>query len=334
MEIKKTPVQIPLTWLHVWLLFAGIYGFAAGFLELTGREALYFCAISLLLLIPAAASWILIRKTKALWQFLLGGIAVCAVTYLAAKFFCSLFSVQAAAVIEAAAAANDGKNKFDNGISPAFLESLSGVMTGLMAAVIFLIRGYVRIRKGQLKKAAQELPAWGNILMSHFSCMRGGLQMIDGFSFKDVYGIGDLLQIMQCLRSEGGCPWDREQTHESIKKNLIEETYEVIEAINQQDKALLCEELGDVLMQVVFHAQMEAEEGSFTFENVADGVCKKLIERHPHVFGEVEVTGSEEVLRNWDDIKKRSKGQTRGCLCGTNNPQPISFHKKNPLFSS
>ena len=159
MEIKKTPVQIPLTWLHVWLLFAGIYGFAAGFLELTGREALYFCAISLLLLIPAAASWILIRKTKALWQFLLGGIVVCAVTYLAAKFFCSLFSVQAAAVIEAAAAANDGKNKFENGISPAFLESLSGVMTGLMAAVIFLIRGYVRIRKGQLKKAAQELPA-------------------------------------------------------------------------------------------------------------------------------------------------------------------------------
>lgn len=130
MEIKKTPVQIPLTWLHVWLLFAGIYGFAAGFLELTGQEALYFCAISLLLLIPAAASWILIRKTKALWQFLLGGIAVCAVTYLAAKFFCSLFSVQAAAVIEAAAAANDGKNKFENGISPAFLESLSGVMTG------------------------------------------------------------------------------------------------------------------------------------------------------------------------------------------------------------
>ena len=105
--------------------------------------------------------------------------------------------------------------------------------------------------------------------------------MIDGFVFKDVYGIDDLLQIMRCLRSEGGCPWDREQTHESIKKNLIEETYEVIEAINKQDRDLLCEELGDVLMQVVFHAQMEAEAGSFTFENVADGVCKKLIERHP-----------------------------------------------------
>ena len=133
--------------------------------------------------------------------------------------------------------------------------------------------------------------------------------MIDGFVFKDVYGIDDLLQIMRCLRSEGGCPWDREQTHESIKKNLIEETYEVIEAINKQDRDLLCEELGDVLMQVVFHAQMEAEAGSFTFENVADGVCKKLIERHPHVFGEVQVDSSDEVLRNWEDIKKRSKGQ-------------------------
>lgn len=134
--------------------------------------------------------------------------------------------------------------------------------------------------------------------------------MIDGFVFKDVYGIDDLLQIMRCLRSESGCPWDREQTHESIKKNLIEETYEVIEAINKQDRDLLCEELGDVLMQVVFHAQMEAEAGSFTFENVADGVCKKLIERHPHVFGEVQVDSSDEVLRNWEDIKKRSKGQT------------------------
>ncbi|HIT53797.1 MAG TPA: nucleoside triphosphate pyrophosphohydrolase [Candidatus Fimivicinus intestinavium] len=133
---------------------------------------------------------------------------------------------------------------------------------------------------------------------------------MDGdFVYKDVYEIGDLLEIIRRLRSEGGCPWDREQTHESIKKNLIEETYEVIEAINKQDKTLLCEELGDVLMQVVFHAQIEAEAGAFTFADVADGVCKKLIERHPHVFGEVQVSGSDEVLRNWDDIKKRSKGQ-------------------------
>lgn len=88
--------------------------------------------------------------------------------------------------------------------------------------------------------------------------------MIDGFSFKDVYGIGDLLQIMQCLRSEGGCPWDREQTHESIKKNLIEETYEVIEAINQQDKALLCEELGDVLNKLFAHAVRHVFKGEGT----------------------------------------------------------------------
>lgn len=158
MEIKKTPVQIPLTWLHVWFLFAGFYAFAAGFLELDGREALYFCAGSFLLLIPTAASWVLIRKTKALWQFLLGGIVVCAVTCMAAKLYGSVFSDQAAAAIEAAVTAADGKSKFENSITPAFLESLLGVMTGGMAAVIFLIRGYVRIRKGQLKKAAQELP--------------------------------------------------------------------------------------------------------------------------------------------------------------------------------
>ncbi len=158
MEIKKTPVQIPLAWIHVWLLFLGFYAFAAGFMELDGREAACFCALSLLLLIPTAASWFLIRKTKALWQFLLAGTAVCAVTYLAAKFCCGIFSTQAAAAIEAAVTASDGKSKFENGISPAFLESLSGVMTGILAAVIFLIRGYVRIRKGQLKKAAQDLP--------------------------------------------------------------------------------------------------------------------------------------------------------------------------------
>ena len=158
MEIKKTPVQIPLTWIHAWVLFLGFYAFAAGFMELDGREALYFCAISLLLLIPTAASWFLIRKTKALWQFLIGGVVVCAVTYLAAKFCCSLFSQRAAVAITEAVTASDGKSKFEHGISPAFLESFSGVMTGFLAAVIFLIRGYVRIRKGQLKKAAQELP--------------------------------------------------------------------------------------------------------------------------------------------------------------------------------
>ena len=129
------------------------------------------------------------------------------------------------------------------------------------------------------------------------------------FEFKDNYSIDDLLKIMEILRAPGGCPWDAEQTHESIKKSFIEETYEVIEAINQNDKELLKEELGDVLLQVVFHAQMEKEAGVFEFADVADGVCKKLIERHPHVFGEVKVESTDEVLSNWDDIKRKSKGQ-------------------------
>lgn len=129
------------------------------------------------------------------------------------------------------------------------------------------------------------------------------------FELKNSYDVQDLLEIMRILRSPGGCPWDAQQTHESIKKNLIEETYEVIEAINKDDKVLLCEELGDLLMQVVFHAQMEQEAGVFDFDTVADGVCKKLIERHPHVFGEVEVSGVDDVLTNWDAIKMKTKKQ-------------------------
>ncbi len=129
------------------------------------------------------------------------------------------------------------------------------------------------------------------------------------FSYKDCYDVEDLVRIMQLLRAPGGCPWDAEQTHESIKKNLIEETYEVIEAINKKDKELLCEELGDLLMQIVFHALMEQEEGNFDLNDVADGVCKKLIVRHPHVFGEVSVSGTDEVLTNWDAIKRQTKGQ-------------------------
>ncbi|MBQ4348024.1 MAG: nucleoside triphosphate pyrophosphohydrolase [Clostridia bacterium] len=129
------------------------------------------------------------------------------------------------------------------------------------------------------------------------------------YKIKEKYNIDDLLEIMAILRAPGGCPWDAEQTHESIKSNFIEETYEVIEAINQQNRELLLEELGDVLLQVVFHTEMEKEKGSFTFSDVADGICKKLIERHPHVFGDVKVSGTDEVLSNWDDIKRKSKAQ-------------------------
>ena len=131
--------------------------------------------------------------------------------------------------------------------------------------------------------------------------------MITGFQFKEQYTIEDLLQIMEILRSPGGCPWDAEQTHESIKKDLIEETYEVIEAINKKSPVMLQEELGDLLMQVVFHSRLSQEAGEFAFAEVYDGICKKLIERHPHVFGEVDVANTDEVLSNWDKIKRNSK---------------------------
>lgn len=124
-------------------------------------------------------------------------------------------------------------------------------------------------------------------------------------SSKDFY---DLLEIMDVLRGEGGCPWDREQTHESLKRYLIEECYEVIEAIDEQDDTKLIEELGDVLLQVVFHSQIGKEDGYFNIGDVIKGICIKLIERHPHVFGKVKVSDSDEVLYNWDEIKKKEKG--------------------------
>ncbi len=122
------------------------------------------------------------------------------------------------------------------------------------------------------------------------------------------YEFADLLEIMRVLRSPGGCPWDAEQTHASIRRNMIEEASEAAEAIDLNDSQLLCEELGDVLLQVVFHADMAAGAGTFSIDDVIDGICKKLIVRHPHVFGEVTVSNSSEVLANWDEIKRSSKG--------------------------
>ncbi len=133
--------------------------------------------------------------------------------------------------------------------------------------------------------------------------------MIENFQFKDSYNVADLIDIVEILRSPEGCPWDREQDHKSIRRDFLEETYEVIEAINKDDKELLLEELGDVLLQVVFHTQIEREQGTFELSDVADGICKKMIERHPHVFGEVKADTSAEVLENWDVIKKRTKKQ-------------------------
>ena len=129
------------------------------------------------------------------------------------------------------------------------------------------------------------------------------------FQKKPKYGFEDLLQIMKMLRAPGGCPWDREQTHKSIRQNFIEETYEVIEAIDTEDRELLKEELGDVLLQVVFHSEMESEVGSFDINDVCDGICKKLIVRHPHIFADVKADTTDEVLSNWDKIKMQTKSQ-------------------------
>ena len=133
--------------------------------------------------------------------------------------------------------------------------------------------------------------------------------MIDHFDFKDRYDCFDLMRIVRILRAPGGCPWDAEQTHESIRCNFIEETYEVVEAINKAEPAMLREELGDVLLQVALHTAMEEERGMFSFDDVCDEVCKKLILRHPHVFGDVSVSSTDEVLSNWDAIKMQSKKQ-------------------------
>ena len=132
--------------------------------------------------------------------------------------------------------------------------------------------------------------------------------MVD-FENKVRYSVCDLEKIIELLRGPGGCPWDSEQTHDSISRNFIEEVYEVVEAINEGNPEHLCEELGDVLMQVVFHAGIEKDAGRFSLDDVADMVCKKLIFRHPHVFGETQVSGSQEVLSNWEDIKRIEKKQ-------------------------
>lgn len=130
------------------------------------------------------------------------------------------------------------------------------------------------------------------------------------FEMKSRYNYEDLLRVIHILRSPEGCPWDREQTHKSIRRGFLEETYEAVEAIDREDTALLCEELGDVLMQVVFHADIESDAGRFTMDDVIDGVVKKLVFRHPHVFASVQADTTEEVLVNWDALKKQEKGQS------------------------
>lgn len=130
------------------------------------------------------------------------------------------------------------------------------------------------------------------------------------FVQKEHYGPQDLVEIVRLLRAPDGCPWDRQQTHASIRMNFIEETYEAAEAIDAGDPEMLREELGDVLLQIALHAQMEDEAGHFDFDSVCDRVCKKLIYRHPHIFGQVKADSAEQVLNNWDELKKKEKHQS------------------------
>lgn len=129
------------------------------------------------------------------------------------------------------------------------------------------------------------------------------------FQQKDQYDIQDLLEIVSILRSPQGCPWDREQTHKSIRKNFIEETYEAVEAIDTENTSLLQEELGDVLLQILLHSEMEAEKETFDFGDVVDGLAKKLVFRHPHVFQAEHAATPEEALRHWEQSKRVEKGQ-------------------------
>ena len=130
------------------------------------------------------------------------------------------------------------------------------------------------------------------------------------FQRKERYGWEDLLTIMHLLRAPGGCPWDREQTHQSIRRNFLEETYEALDAIDRDDVPGMKEELGDVLLQVVFHAVMEEERGRFTPDDVVDGIAQKLVFRHAHVFGTAQASDSAQALEGWEAQKKLEKGYT------------------------
>ena len=129
------------------------------------------------------------------------------------------------------------------------------------------------------------------------------------FEIKDRYDLEDYRALIRYLRGPEGCPWDRAQTHESIRRNLIEEAYETAQAIDSGDTENLREELGDLLMQVLLHADMEEEKGSFTLDDVADAACKKLVFRHPHVFGQRQAPDAASALNTWEERKRAEKGQ-------------------------
>lgn len=151
--------------------------------------------------------------------------------------------------------------------------------------------------------------------------------------FSDLRPIDRLLAIMAKLRAPDGCPWDQEQTLQSLKKNLVEETYEVLDAIDSGDRSLLREELGDLLLQIVFQSQICSEEEAFEFQDVAAAIADKLVRRHPHVFGDAEAGTADEVLKNWEKIKRMEKGDApRSAVAGVPRHLP-ALHKAQQVQS-
>ena len=130
-----------------------------------------------------------------------------------------------------------------------------------------------------------------------------------------------LIGIVATLRSENGCQWDREQTHQSLRPNMLEEAYEAVDAIDDNDMKHLREELGDVLLQVVLHAQIAKDEGDFDIEDVAKELSDKLVHRHPHVFGDTKVSSTDEILDNWEQLKKEEKKHRKSVLDGVSRAQ-------------
>ncbi|MTI83321.1 MAG: nucleoside triphosphate pyrophosphohydrolase [Firmicutes bacterium] len=142
-------------------------------------------------------------------------------------------------------------------------------------------------------------------VVHNWECMGGfGLQDNNG---RTSFPLDPIVEVMAKLRAQDGCPWDREQDHQSLTPYLLEETYEVLDALEQGDMYKFCEELGDLLLQIVFHAQIASENGYFTINDVVTSITEKMIRRHPHVFGDVTVENSSQVLDNWEKIKQGEK---------------------------
>lgn len=137
-----------------------------------------------------------------------------------------------------------------------------------------------------------------------------------GIHEKGVLDLRPLIELVRVLREPGGCPWDRVQTHTTMRRELVEEVYEMLEAIDDDDVAGMREEMGDVLLQVVFHARLAEEDGLFTMQDVIDDVVKKLVHRHPHVFGDTKVSGTGEVMQNWETLKAQEKTERTHALDG------------------